>query len=261
MALCHPILRVGVEIRALLCEEPMKPQLNLAISKYQQPASSGTGTFLRDNGLSIVMALLFLGSMIGQSIAGFHDHNDELTAHQQAQVAFGEYLRSGSYIESVFENWESEFLQMGTYVVLTAMLYQRGSPESKDPDKDEKVDADPRESQSDPEAPGPVRAGGWILKLYEHSLGLALFALFAISFVLHGYGGMRAYNQDQVLHGQQQISMLAYFGTARFWFESLQNWQSEFLSVLVLVLLSIVLRQRGSSESKPVASPHHETGG
>jgi hypothetical protein len=149
---------------------------------------------------------------------------------------------------------------MGTYVVLTAWLYQKGSPESKDPDRKEDVDEDPQERQNDQDVPAPVRAGGLALLLYEHSLGLALFLLFALSFVMHGYGGMRAYNQDQLWHGGHMVTLLGYISTSRFWFESLQNWQSEFLSVAVLVLLSVVLRERGSPESKPVASLHTEAG-
>jgi hypothetical protein len=57
------------------------------------------------------------------------------------------------------------------------------------------------------------------------------------------------------------VSVVAYVGTSRFWFESLQNWQSEFVAVGTLVVLSIYLRQRGSSQSKPVALAHGETGG
>jgi len=54
---------------------------------------------------------------------------------------------------------------------------------------------------------------------------------------------------------------MGYIGTSRFWFESLQNWQSEFAAVGILVVLSIYLRQKGSSQSKPVDYPHGETGG
>jgi hypothetical protein len=54
--------------------------------------------------------------------------------------------------------------------------------------------------------------------------------------------------------------MLEYFGTSRMWFESFQNWQSEFLAIGAMVVLSIYLRQRGSPESKPVAAPHAKTG-
>jgi hypothetical protein len=105
-----------------------------------------------------------------------------------------------------------------------------------------------------------VRRGGFILTLYEHSLSIAFFLLFLASITLHALSGAGDYNQEQAEHGQPPVSALAYAGTSRFWFESFQNWQSEFLSIALVVLLSIFLRQRGSPESKPVDSPHHETG-
>jgi len=216
--------------------------------------------FLRDNGLSLVLLGIFLGTLIGQSITGFQVYNNDQRDHQQATISFGTYLTTGHFVEAVFENWESEFLQDAAYVILTVYLYQRGSSESKDPDKQEAVDADPRESQADPDAPWPVRRGGAWLKLYEYSLFLAFLALFVLAFVLHALGGAREYNHEQVLHGGETVSTLQYVGTSQFWFESFQNWQSEFLALLSIVTLSIVLRQRGSPESKPVASPHFKTG-
>jgi hypothetical protein len=158
------------------------------------------------------------------------------------------------------ENWESEFLQMFAYVLLTAFLFQKGSAESKDPQKQEAVDRDPRPSCDDKTAPWPVREGGIVLKLYENSLSIALFLLFVISFVLHAIGGAKEYSQQQTMHGEEAVTVVQYLGTAQFWFESLQNWQSEFFSIGVLVLLSIFLRQKGSPESKPVDSPHNMTG-
>lgn len=64
-------------------------------------------------------------------------------------VTFGTYLITSHFVEAVFENWESEFLQDAAYVMLTVYLYQCGSSESKDPNKQEAVDADPRVSQTD----------------------------------------------------------------------------------------------------------------
>ncbi len=215
---------------------------------------------LRDNGLTIVLFVLFALSLLGQSITGLSEYNDEQQKHGEAEVGYVEYLGTGHFVEAVFENWESEFLQMGMYVLLTVSLFQRGSSESKDPDGNEAVDEDPREHQQDPTAPWPVRQGGWILGVYQHSLSLALFLLFFFSFMLHAAGGVREYNQEQAAHGAQAISMLGYLATSRFWFESFQNWQSEFLSIGVLAVLSIFLREQGSPESKPVASPHAKTG-
>ena len=159
------------------------------------------------------------------------------------------------------ENWESEFLQMFLFVALTALLYQKGSAESKKLDEPEASDRDPRKSRNKKDAPWPVRQGGIVLKLYENSLSLAFFLLFAISFLLHAASGAGEYNQDQRLHAAgEQVTTFGYLATSRFWFESLQNWQSEFLAVGMMVVLSIWLRQRGSPESKPVDAPHSQTG-
>jgi hypothetical protein len=217
---------------------------------------------LRNNGLSIVLFLLFFLSVGGQGITGFHEYNEDQQEHKQPTVGFAEYLTSGHFVEAIFENWESEFLQMGMYVLLTAYLYQKGSPESKKLDEKEAVDRDPQKSnRKKSTVPWPVRRGGFVLKLYENSLCIALFSLFIISFALHAAGGAKEYSQDQLEHGGQAVSMMQYLGTSRFWFESFQNWQSEFLSVGVLVIFSIFLRQKGSPESKPVDAPYSKTGG
>ena len=217
--------------------------------------------FWRNNGLSIALFAIFLLTLLGQSVAGLSTHNEEQIEHGQAALSYAAYLRSGHFIEGVFENWESEFLQMAAYVIFTIFLYQKGSSESKRPGVRELVDADPRDSQQKEQAPWPVRRGGWLLTIYEHSLSLALLLLFAVSFVLHAMGGAEDFNEEQRLHGQsERVSTWSFMTTARFWFESFQNWQSEFLSIAVMIVLSIFLRQRGSPESKPVDAPHSETG-
>jgi hypothetical protein len=218
--------------------------------------------FFRENGLSIVLLFMFLFSVVGQSVTGFHEHNQDQLEHKQPPVGFAEYLTSGHFVEAIFENWESEFLQMGMYVLLTAFLYQKGSPESKKLGEKEAVDRDPaKSSKKGKNVPWPVRRGGLALKLYENSLCIALFLLFLLSMALHAAGGAKEFSQDQLEHGGQAVSMIQYLGTSRFWFESFQNWQSEFLSVGVLIIFSIFLRQKGSPESKPVDAPHGETGG
>jgi len=223
-------------------------------------AARGVRSLWKENGLSIALFGFFLLFLAGQSYAGMLEYNQELEEHGRRAVGYVQYLGTGHFVEAVFENWESEFLQMAAFVVFTVFLYQKGSAESKKPDEEEPVDADPREKQDDPNAPWPVRRGGFVLKLYENSLCLALLALFAISFILHAAGGARVYSEEQVLHGEEPVSLLEYLGTSRFWFESLQNWQSEFLAVFAIVVLSVFLRQRGSPESKPVAAPHSQTG-
>jgi hypothetical protein len=214
---------------------------------------------LRDNGLSLAMFGFFLVFLVAQSVAGYKANNSENEQHRQPKESYGQYLTSGAFVEATFENWESEFLQLSAYVFLTAFLIQKGSPESKNPDGDE-VDADPRSQRDRPDAPGPVRRGGLVLTVYEHSLTLALFALFLLSFVLHALGGHAELNQQQHEHGEAAVSLWSFVTSSEFWFQSMQNWQSEFLAVGALAVLGIFLRQRGSPESKPVAAPHAQTG-
>ena len=216
--------------------------------------------WLRDHGLTLTMLGLFIIFLVAQSVTGFRSYNQDQQAHGASTVRFGTYLTTGHFIEATFENWESEYLQMGLYVLLTAFLYQRGSSESKDPDTQEPVDGDPREHAGDPTAPWAVRQGGIVPKLYQHSLTLALLFMFLVSWVLHAWGGAREYSQQQLAHGGTAVSTVGFLGRAEFWFQSFQNWQSEFLAVASLAWLSVFLRQRGSPESKPVAAPHSETG-
>ncbi|HEX8287435.1 MAG TPA: DUF6766 family protein [Pyrinomonadaceae bacterium] len=216
--------------------------------------------FFRNNGLSLVLFALFAFSLVGQYFTGYHEYNEDRSEHRLPAVGYVEYFGEGHFIEAVFENWESEFLQMGMFVLLTVFLFQKGSAESKDPARIELVDVVPADARNQKDAPFPVRRGGWILKLYENSLSLTFFLLFIASFALHAYGSVKDYNLEQLAHGEQPTSFIEYFGTSRFWFESFQNWQSEFLSIGLMVFLSIYLRQKGSPESKPVHAPHDETG-
>jgi hypothetical protein len=220
--------------------------------------------FLRENALSVVAFGVFALCLVGQLLAGLVAHNEDQRDHGQPTIGAAQYVRSGHFIEATFENWESEFLQIAAFVVLTAMLRQKGSPESKKLAGEEEVDEEPRDALRSPQkrakAPWPVWRGGLVLKVYEHSLSLALMLLFAASFTLHAIGGASEYNEEQLAHGGAAISTVAYIGTARFWFESFQNWQSEFLAVGALFVLTIWLREKGSPQSKPVAAPHSETG-
>ena len=214
--------------------------------------------FLKEHGLSLTMFGLFLAALVPMSITGHHAYNSDQRDHHQPGITYTAYLSSGDFIEGVFENWESEFLQMGTYVLFTVWLFQKGSPESKPIDEEAPQDADPRKARN-PDRPWPVKKGGIVLKLYENSLAIALFALFVMSFLLHAAGGVRAFNQQQLEHGGSVISYWRFLTTSEFWYQSFQNWQSEFLSVGSLAVLGIFLRQRGSPESKPVAASHSDT--
>jgi hypothetical protein len=198
--------------------------------------------WLRDNGLTIVLAAATLITLVGMTMTGLSVYNDELARHHQPAVTLAAYLK------------------MSAYVVLTAFLFQRGSAESNDPDETAAQDEDPAEHAGDRNAPLPVRLGGIPRTLYSYSLGIALFALFLLSFGFHLYDSAVAEAVEAVNHGEPAPTIWQHAGSAQFWFESFQNWQSEFLSTAVLVVLSIFLRFRGSPESKPVAAPHTRTG-
>jgi Domain of unknown function (DUF6766) len=218
------------------------------------------GRWFYEHALAIVCFAIFLACFAGMAASGFQVHNAEQVAHGSEPSTFGDYLTSGDFAEATFENWESEFLQMGSYVVLTIFLFQKGSSESKPIGERTPQDEDPREAKHGPDTPWPVRRGGLALVLYENSLAILFFVLFGLSFWLHAVSGADAYSAERLQHGQPGVTTVEYLGTAQFWFESMQNWQSEFLAVAALVAASVFLRQRGSPESKPVATPHHETG-
>ena len=217
--------------------------------------------FLRENGLSLVIGALFVGTMVGQTMTGHRAYNDEQREHGQDAVTLGGYLTSGHFVEATAENWESEFLQMFLYVLLTAFLYQKGSSESRKLDAENPQDRDPREHRRRPRAPWPVRKGSeLVLKLYENSLCLAFLLLFLVSIWMHALGGLAEHNEALRAHGSPEVKMGEFLGDPEFWFQSFQNWQSEFLSLFAMVVFSIWLRQRHSPESKPVDAPHAETG-
>ena len=215
---------------------------------------------MRNNGLSITLTVLFLAFMAAQTLTGWHAFNEERAEHGESQVELAGYLRTGHFMEATAENWESEFLQMAAYVLLTVFLFQRGSAESKKPDEAEAVDRDPRLFKDKPDAPWPVRRGGWVLTLYANSLSLAFVLLFVVALVAHAVGGTAQHNAEAVAHSGEMLSVGEFIRTPQFWFESFQNWQSEFLALVAMVLLSVFLRQRGSPESKPVDASHHDTG-
>jgi hypothetical protein len=218
------------------------------------------GSWIRDRGLTLLLMSMFVLFLMGQLATGFAEYNAEQQAHGRPVVTLNAYLTTGHPWEALFENWESEFLQMAVFVLLTTFLIQKGSPESRRPGAKELADADPRDFAHDPEAPWPVRRGGWILRLYEHSLGLAFILLFLLSWTGHALGGFSEYASDQALHHEAHPTFTDYVTSSRFWFESFQNWQSEFLAIASMVWLAVYLRQRWSPESKPVHAPHSETG-
>lgn len=208
-------------------------------------------SFLRNNGLTIILLAASVATIMSMSITGWLVFSQQAMAHETAAISFFHYVLSGHFLSALFENWESEFLQMSAYVFLTAYFYQRGSAESKDPDAPDQQDEPPAD------------AGLFVRltrTLYAYSLGLALAALFVAAFTLHLVFSAQAAAEDAARHGEAAPSIGGHIAEAQFWFESFQNWQSEFLSTMVLVVLSIILRYRGSPQSKPVSAPHSQTG-
>ena len=214
-------------------------------------------SFFYKNSLSLIFVTLFVITLIAQAITGWHVHNTELEDNKAAAINFGEYLSSGHFISATFENFESEFLQMALYVILTVGLRQKGSAESKALDEPEEVD---REPKAGPDASWPVKKGGWVLKVYQNSLFITFLILFLISWALHLYGSWLDHNQENMLKNQPLDTVGSYLMQSNFWFEAFQNWQSEFLSIASIVIFTIFLRQKGSPQSKPVDAPDSETG-
>lgn len=204
----------------------------------------------------MAFAGLTLAALIGHVLSGQAAENHERLAHGIARIDLGNYLVSGGFLSSLFENWESEFLQMLLFVLLTVTLRQKGSSESRPLDETEEPEPPPLRR-----APWPVRRGGIWLKLYEHSLSLALLGLFVVSLLGHWRGSYQNYVEKTLKAGELvDHGLWQHWLDSEFWFESFQNWQSEFFSISVLVLLSIYLREKDSAQSKHVRAPHSHTG-
>lgn len=210
--------------------------------------------WIRDNGLTIALMLMFAMSLIGQALTGLPVLNEErLIDGLPAIEGIWTYVGSSHFLSALFENWESEFLQMAIFVLLTVWLFQRGSSESKPlPDEEQEPDKFTHIRY--------FRDHHWLRKIYENSLFGALMLLFFVSFVLHGFESMKKINDENLQLGKATISFIGIFAESEFWFESFQNWQSEFFSVAMLGVLSIFLRQKDSPQSKEVDAPHFKTG-
>ncbi len=211
--------------------------------------------FFRNNGLSLLIGALFLFSYLGgQLLTGWHVHNEERTERGEPALSLTAYVATAHFFETTSENWESEFLQMFVYVYITAFLFQKGSAESNDPDQPEET----RPVTAD--SPWPVKKGGIWRGIYAHSLSLAFALLFLISFTIHVASSTKLENEERTRRGQEPLSVGQHLVGSKFWFESFQNWQSEFLAIGSMVVLSIFLREKGSPESKPLEAAHSETG-
>ncbi len=141
-------------------------------------------------------------------------------------------------------------------------LVQKGSPESKaldeagrESDEEQKV-----AEHATPDSPAWARVRGWRLSVYSHSLTLVMGSIFLLSWLVQSMTGAVAYSEEQMRELQDPVPWAQYLGHPDFWNRTFQNWQSEFLAVLSMVLLAVFLRERGSPESKPVGSAHSATG-
>jgi hypothetical protein len=217
---------------------------------------------LRNHGLGLFFGALFLGSLVGQALSGWHQFNNDQAAEGLGLISLGDYLGSASFAVDVAENWQSEYLQFFLFIFLTVWLVQKGSPESKQLDQVGRESEQEQKigSYADDDSPKWARAHGWRLTLFSNSLGLVMGLLFLLSWLVQSIAGVAAYNEEQLSNLQDPVSWAQYLSEADFWNRTLQNWQSELLAVASMAVLAIYLRQRGSPESKPVGSAHSATG-
>jgi len=130
--------------------------------------------FVRDNALGLAYGAALLLTLVGQSLAGLADFNNQQLADGTDPVGYLDYVTSSSFAVDVAENWQSEYLQFFLYVFETIWLFQRGSPESKP------IHQLGRESDRDQQtgrrvthgSPAWAKAGGWRTAVFSRSLGL-----------------------------------------------------------------------------------------
>ena len=218
--------------------------------------------FLRENGLGLFFGAIFIATLAGQALVGHADFNHLQVRHHDDPISLGRYVFSSDYGSDVLENWQSEYLQFSLYIGMTIWLLQRGSPESKaldkagrESDEDQKVG-----EHADSRSPRWARLGGWRTRVYSNSLLIVMTAIWLASWGVQSVNGHVAYNAEQFDHQLAAVSWFGYVTSSDFWNRTLQNWQSEFLAVGSMAVLSIYLRQRGSPESKPVGAAHDATG-
>ena len=217
---------------------------------------------LRDNGLSLFFGLIFLLALVGQGLTGHALFNEKQITAGLEEITLGQYLTSSGFAVDVSENWQSEYLQFLLYITATIWLVQKGSPESKELDQTG-LESDEEQlvgEYSNQKSPAWAKASGWRRALFSNSLGMTMGLIFILSWLVQSIAGTSAYNEEQLKNFQQPVSWAEYLVSPEFWNRTLQNWQSEFLAVGSMVVLSIYLRQRGSPESKPVGSAHDDTG-
>jgi hypothetical protein len=218
--------------------------------------------WVRDHGLTLFFLVLFVATLIAQALVGHADYNHDQVAHQNEAISLGTYITSSVFWVDVMENWQSEYLQFTLFILATVWLIQRGSTESKPPGKEGgESDEDQQVGEyADEDSPAWAKAGGWRTRVYSNSLVAVMTLIWLGSWFAQAVTGRIEYNANQFDHQEAPLSLIAYMGSSDFWSRTLQNWQSEFLAVASMAILSVYLRQRGSSQSKPVGAAHQETG-
>jgi hypothetical protein len=91
----------------------------------------GWRTAVYGHSLLILMGLIFVGSWFAQSVAGWSAYNDEQADHMETAVSWLSYLKTADFWEATLQNWQSEFLAVGSMAVFSIYLRQRGSAQSK----------------------------------------------------------------------------------------------------------------------------------
>jgi hypothetical protein len=218
--------------------------------------------FVRESSLSIFFGAILLLTLVGQSIAGWKQFNEEAVTHHSATMDYGRYLVSSDFGEAVMENWQSEFLQFSLFIAATIWFLQRGSNESK-PLEDAGLESDQKQlvrGYAKPQSPAWAKVDGLRRRLYENSLLLVMTAIFFLTWFAQSITGRNKFNGEQMDHKEPLVTWWGYLHHGEFWNNTFQNWQSEFLAVGTMAVFTIYLRQRGSPESKPVGAPHDETG-
>ena len=224
--------------------------------------------FVKNSSLSLFFFTIFILSVVFQAVVGQRLYNENEITHAELldepanTVSFWDYVSSSHFGQALMENWQSEYLQFTLFVIVTVWLLQRGSTESKELDKagtesekDQKLGEHAQQN-----SPRWAKVEGFRRWVYSNSLLLVMGFIFVCSWFAQSVTGWSDHNAEQIEHSDVSISWLEYVGSSSFWFDTLQNWQSEFLAVGSMAVLSIYLRQRGSPESKPVGAPHTATG-
>ena len=218
--------------------------------------------WLFEQSLSIVFLVLFLASLVGQSVAGYLEHNEQAAAHGSETLSYGRYLYSSDFGQAVMENWQSEYLQFTLFIFATIWLVQKGSNESN-PEADAGLESDQRQligGYAPENAPRWARARGWRMHVYSNSLLLVMGLIFFGSWAAHSVTSWNVFNEGKREHEQATVAWGEHLTRPDFWEQTLQNWQSEFLAIATMAVFTIYLRQHGSPESKPVGAPHGDTG-